>query len=168
MYSSPRDILGFNAARGFVGGATARRRRSQKAILVSMPHAALWVVQRSWERSRLVAQSGFNAARGFVGGATVPICAFGLARCSFNAARGFVGGATPILMAQMKALTCFNAARGFVGGATARRRKSEPVIQVSMPHAALWVVQLPLEGFEEFQVRGFNAARGFVGGATIR
>ena len=94
MYSSPRDILGFNAARGFVGGATARRRRSQKAILVSMPHAALWVVQRSWERSRLVAQSGFNAARGFVGGATVPICAFGLARCSFNAARGFVGGAT--------------------------------------------------------------------------
>ena len=137
-------------------------------LQVSMPHAALWVVQRSWERSRLVAQSGFNAARGFVGGATVPICAFGLARCSFNAARGFVGGATPILMAQMKALTCFNAARGFVGGATARRRKSEPVIQVSMPHAALWVVQLPLEGFEEFQVRGFNAARGFVGGATIR
>ena len=116
--------------------------REPSPMEVSMPHAALWVVQRSWERSRLVAQSGFNAARGFVGGATVPICAFGLARCSFNAARGFVGGATPILMAQMKALTCFNAARGFVGGATARRRKSEPVIQVSMPHAALWVVQL--------------------------
>ena len=36
---------------------------------VSMPHAALWVVQRASART-LTLHGGFNAARGFVGGAT--------------------------------------------------------------------------------------------------
>ena len=67
--------------------------------IVSMPHAALWVVQPQRFRRALGAQSGFNAARGFVGGATctaeweVPLPP------GFNAARGFVGGATASLAA---------------------------------------------------------------------
>ena len=35
----------FNAARGFVGGATSRIHRTIGDCSVSMPHAALWVVQ---------------------------------------------------------------------------------------------------------------------------
>ena len=37
---------------------------------------------------------------------------------------------------------------------------------VSMPHAALWVVQHIPDEFCELLGHGFNAARGFVGGAT--
>ena len=36
---------GFNAARGFVGGAAMGVARGRALLLVSMPHAALWVVQ---------------------------------------------------------------------------------------------------------------------------
>ena len=61
----------FNAARGFVGGAT-------------LP-----------SRFTLSEATRFNAARGFVGGATpqsrLPLL---IAARRFNAARGFVGGAT--------------------------------------------------------------------------
>ena len=63
--------------------------------------------------------------------------------CGFNAARGFVGGATymALCMGMAKDLS-FNAARGFVGGAARNgRRQARPWPQVSMPHAALWVVQ---------------------------
>ena len=38
-------IWGFNAARGFVGGADLIMNRFAEYGLVSMPHAALWVVQ---------------------------------------------------------------------------------------------------------------------------
>ena len=37
---------------------------------VSMPHAALWVVQRDGSRRRVQGGGCFKAARGFVGGAT--------------------------------------------------------------------------------------------------
>ena len=42
----------------------------------------------------------------------------------------------------MAGLCSFNAARGFVGGATKMNAKIELELdEVSMPHAALWVVQ---------------------------
>ena len=37
--------MGFNAARGFVGGATTPDQKGNWWFNVSMPHAALWVVQ---------------------------------------------------------------------------------------------------------------------------
>ena len=40
---------------------------------VSMPHAALWVVQPISLPNVLIAFGSFNAARGFVGGATARI-----------------------------------------------------------------------------------------------
>ena len=116
----PNTSTGFNAARGFVGGAAlamgtiaftllqfqCRTRlcgwcsvvlsvNSRTRITVSMPHAALWVVQhgeviresrkvsfqcrtrlcgwcsRDAPRYRARLGSGFNAARGFVGGAAL-------------------------------------------------------------------------------------------------
>ena len=69
-----------------------------------------------WRAQR--ADRGAHAARGFVGGAALHGGRHALFTASFNAARGFVGGATRA---------------GFWNGV----RPS-----VSMPHAALWVVQL--------------------------
>ena len=60
----------------------------------------------------------------------------------------------------------FNAARGFVGGAAAKILINNILHKVSMPHAALWVVQ-PLSFSGVIDGGGFNAARGFVGGAAI-
>ena len=39
---------------------------------------------------------------------------------------------------------------------------------VSMPHAALWVVQRLTGELSRFRLAGFNAARGFVGGAACK
>ena len=39
---------GFNAARGFVGGAATKNEKCIHVREVSMPHAALWVVQQEW------------------------------------------------------------------------------------------------------------------------
>ena len=62
--------MGFNAARGFVGGAaTIAIAYSRAPHGVSMPHAALWVVQPQGCTACFLAIHGFNAARGFVGGA---------------------------------------------------------------------------------------------------
>ena len=57
-------------------------RRSECRRVVSMPHAALWVVQRSFPDIVCVPHGCFNAARGFVGGAagfshTLPIQIYG-------------------------------------------------------------------------------------------
>ena len=60
---------GFNAARGFVGGAARLCLYGGRLQDVSMPHAALWVVQRASRKFALNLVEGFNAARGFVGGA---------------------------------------------------------------------------------------------------
>ena len=42
--------LRFNAARGFVGGAAVLENVSPADIDVSMPHAALWVVQQQHDQ----------------------------------------------------------------------------------------------------------------------
>ena len=88
------NIVGFNAARGFVGGAASSARSPSMAplvfqcrtrlcgwcsltpfglrhmsVVVSMPHAALWVVQPYGIENVSVRRECFNAARGFVGGA---------------------------------------------------------------------------------------------------
>ena len=86
----------------------------------------------------------------------------------FNAARGFVGGAASMVLTWSLGQFRFNAARGFVGGAALRYQSAYFPQPVSMPHAALWVVQ-PSIGSKDFLVGGsFNAARGFVGGAARR
>ena len=84
----------------------------------------------------------FNAARGFVGGAAPPPMEEVASARSFNAARGFVGGAATLIRNTKGVEVCFNAARGFVGGAAHKiLGNSIKFSKVSMPHAALWVVQ---------------------------
>ena len=108
-----------------------------------MPHAALWVVQLRKGEILVADYASFNAARGFVGGATFIMKNVMIKVLGFNAARGFVGGATKWETSCPHLAHCFNAARGFVGGATGYIEMVEDYIAVSMPHAALWVVQPP-------------------------
>ena len=92
-WRAQRADRGVHAARGFVDGAAFFARKDVKKAMVSMPHAALWVVQpcsrRAMSISRIVSMphaalwvvqpflpnsyenylESFNAARGFVGGA---------------------------------------------------------------------------------------------------
>ena len=59
-----------------------------------------------------------------------------------HAARGFLGGATVDRIGGLLCQNCFNAARGFVGGAAHEFfYRHQKIGAVSMPHAALWVVQ---------------------------
>ena len=84
----------------------------------------------------------------------------------FNAARGFVGGAARNFRGVIRRLMSFNAARGFVGGAATTKSRRQGILSVSMPHAALWVVQRRCTRTYGDALLCFNAARGFVGGAA--
>ena len=70
-----QGLRSFNAARGFVGGATETATKAVTFMNVSMPHAALWVVQHDMQIVMSDGRVGFNAARGFVGGATASLAA---------------------------------------------------------------------------------------------
>ena len=59
----------------------------------------------------------------------------------FNAARSMICGATSHTSPRRMATGGFNAARGFVGGAALSDVADNADVDVSMPHAALWVVQ---------------------------
>ena len=107
-----------------------------------MPHAALWVVQLVGVVTAIMAILCFNAARGFVGGAAFIRVFDWFSQESFNAARGFVGGAatfgdktsfTPLTF-QCRTRLCGWCSLG-------RLLRSLRALMVSMPHAALWVVQ---------------------------
>ena len=74
----------------------------------------------------------------------------------FNAARGFVGGAARVSSGARTSMICFNAARGFVGGAASGVvARAKMTVVVSMPHAALWVVQHRWRGRRTF-IRGVS------------
>ena len=94
-------ILGnicFNAARGFVCGASYKLEVCNSLERVSMPHAALFVVQAYIKTPLPWLLCCFNAARGFVCGARIPWSSKPRTITSFNAARGFVCGARSFLM----------------------------------------------------------------------
>ena len=107
----------FNAARGFVGGAAIYSTKHEPSIL--------WFQCRT----RLCGWCSVSGSST----TSLPAC--------FNAARGFVGGAANMIQFVRVLSMSFNAARGFVGGAADMVRLAKDVETVSMPHAALWVVQ---------------------------
>ena len=117
--------------------------RSRWQFSVSMPHAALWVVQPSRGGAGFVVHSGFNAARGFVGGATKDLLCSQVERQMFQCRTRLCGWCNQALS-----------------------EKPFGWWRVSMPHAALWVVQLTCLPTPASPLHCFNAARGFVGGAT--
>ena len=93
--------------------------QSKSRCFVSMPHAALWVVQPHLDDDEgVLLFTSFNAARGFVGGAASNrrICFAELIAVSMpHAALWVVQPSPPECTHALRG--CFNAARGFVGGA---------------------------------------------------
>ena len=123
-------------------GATYVRYVHDARASVSMPHAALWVVQQGFVPILISRDHSFNAARGFVGGAASIV--------EPRKERKFVSmphAALWVVQQQCLRILLFH-------------RK------VSMPHAALWVVQHQLCVIQTLNIQCFNAARGFVGGAA--
>ena len=141
----PCQIVRFNAARGFVGGAARTARSGNPERKVSMPHAALWVVQQQNFQPPVFNQLCFNAARGFVGGAaSLATILHMIARlfqcrtrlcgwCSFvvtllkflplwfQCRTRLCGWCSIVRKGEILVADCFNAARGFVGGAARHR-----------------------------------------------
>ena len=111
-------------------------------IEVSMPHAALFVVQAEHSIS-----FGTNL------------------EVSMPHAALFVVQVERMPMIVHPSL-CFNAARGFVCGARLSFFANLILSQVSMPHAALFVVQVIKRTLRRISPHSFNAARGFVCGAS--
>ena len=109
----------------------------------------------------------FNAARGFVGGAAAVFTNPFISPESFNAARGFVGGAASIMCHPDFKYPMFQCRTRLCGWcSSAETPEHSAGHDVSMPHAALWVVQ-PSSGLMSWRMAlCFNAARGFVGGAA--
>ena len=134
--------MGFNAARGFVGGAA--REDFQNGTLSLC----------------------FNAARGFVGGAAKKNDMLVERILCFNAARGFVGGAACHPRCILSFRRGFNAARGFVGGAASKIGFFPAAFCVSMPHAALWVVQRDAE-WENQATSGFQCRTRLCGWCSL-
>ena len=132
---------------------------------VSMPHAALLVVQDAYCWDKIHIDSSFNAARGFVGGARTNGCEDSAIKRSFQCRTRLCWWCKKKCNGCPIFIFCFNAARGFVGGARMILFLSKILFVVSMPHAALLVVQGSTQRYQ-LQPFCFNAARGFVGGAS--
>ena len=110
--------------------------------IVSMPHAALYVVQLSLE-SPCLWRACFNAARSIVCGATC---------CRFWR------------MCFVREFQCRTQHCMWCNPGDGRRLRLQA--DVSMPHAALYVVQLFSRSVVAKAMVGFNAARSIVCGAT--
>ena len=112
-------------------------------LSVSMPHAALWVVQHGSRACDGLAGHGFNAARGFVGGAA-KVRGFGrglLNEVSMPHAALWV--VQPYNKRKPPKKLVFQCRTRLCGWCSTGN--AFPVYRldiVSMPHAALWVVQL--------------------------
>ena len=133
---------GAHAARGFVGGAAyqwllylCRKIKFQcRTRLCGWCSAGiaylLFALSRFQCRTRLCGWCNDSGTYSFV-----------LSQIGFNAARGFVGGATTIGQFD-EASVLFQCRTRLCGWCSFARTKSGlDGIRVSMPHAALWVVQ---------------------------
>ena len=183
----------FNAARGFVGGAAGRKwgfkwkhlefqcrtrlcgwcslkdvRPADVDFDVSMPHAALWVVQHSSANIPKTLLRRFNAARGFVGGAAAGIAYLLFALSSFNAARGFVGGAALSFFWIRKGDFQFQCRTRLCGwcSKTVFEPSTRSMTFQCRTRLCGWCSEESFWNFAEYRL-GFNAARGFVGGAAL-
>ena len=132
-----------------------------------MPHAALWVVQRRTLLSDRRILCGFNAARGFVGGAADRPRRHRHRASAFQCRTRLCGWCSLkfkfILIVPI--IVSMPHAALWVVQHTLGYGEGH-LCMVSMPHAALWVVQPCLGYAYAMNSVGFNAARGFVGGAA--
>ena len=141
-WRAQRADRGAHAARGFVGGATVLRRRGRRGILVvSMPHAALWVVQRFYDERKpswgivsmphaalWVVQPSLDYRRGIEEFVSMPHAALWVVQLN--------------LLWDIDCFCWFQCRTRLCGWCNVPDQKGIGVMrEVSMPHAALWVVQ---------------------------
>ena len=136
-----------------------------RVLIVSMPHAAFYVVQprlRPPQRNDWC----FNAARSILCGATES----GVIRISSNTVSMPHAAFYVVQRRQRGWIVCcarsFNAARSILCGATAPLLEFLIRSAVSMPHAAFYVVQRATLSAQAVR-RCFNAARSILCGATF-
>ena len=136
--------IGFNAARGFVGGATMNSSLTPVPLIRFQCRTRLcgWC-------NKLVNKDQVVVA---VFQCRTRLCGWCNEQCRRRCARGRVS------------FQCRTRLCGWCNKEEAQRRTRRTC--VSMPHAALWVVQRGSCSRETSFLTGFNAARGFVGGAT--
>ena len=211
---SPKNFRCFNAARGFVGGAALFLVLYHHQQLVSMPHAALWVVQPlsgtigNFKEARFQCRTRLCGWCSNGGSFAVQHCRWFQCRTRLCGWCSRMNSTAVDVMATFQCRTrlcgwCSKLGTVYLSGAIrfqCRTRlcgwcslvtvsHSASTSLVSMPHAALWVVQhCHREGLRRpyvFQCRtrlcgwcsaagccsslcsrSFNAARGFVGGAA--
>ena len=141
--NTQQETYRFNAARGFVCGAsfpTTIEARSMN-LFQCRTRLCLWCKDIPYLVCKPV-NGSFNAARGFVCGARgIPPRGYTSVLC-FNAARGFVCGASPIQCRtpqQARKFQCRTRLCLWCKGCMAHVNGMGRL--VSMPHAALFVVQ---------------------------
>ena len=156
----------FNAARGFVGGATRAGFWNGVRPSVSMPHAALWVVQQ-FGRHYPHPLGRFQCRTRLCVWCSCVVAKRNSRSSRFNAARGFVSGAARASFVSCLMSLSFQCRTRLCGWCSEQQTYFlAPFLLVSMPHAALWVVQPNSLAFSITKPCCFNAARGFVGGAA--
>ena len=144
----PRDclsfcehVLGFNAARGFVGGAALSPRRITTPLRVSMPHAALWVVQRCGLLQFLVLAE-FQCRTRLCGWCSALPPLRSPPAATFQCRTRLCGWCSFTLSNLMLAIREFQCRTRLCGWCSNTHGFSiGDSVGVSMPHAALWVVQ---------------------------
>ena len=184
-------LQSFNAARGFVCGAAAKRGTSSHGQRVSMPHAALWVVQlrrklgTSGNKVVSMPHAALWVVQHLVGlfrkgrvwfQCRTRLCGW----CNFSDlmeknsvcdvsmphAALWVVQLAKLVFADESAdvFQCRTRLCGWCN--TEEFHHDDQAFGVSMPHAALCVVQLSLQAQAFYSQIRFNAARGFVCGAA--
>ena len=117
-------------------------RRAEDLCNVSMPHAALWVVQPYGIENVSVRRECFNAARGFVGGAADYTGCIVWCAVWFQCRTRLCGWCSMIIGEVYLSATMFQCRTRLCGWCSnIPVRKVNYINCVSMPHAALWVVQ---------------------------
>ena len=134
-------LLSFNAARGFVGGAACYRARDVRRHQVSMPHAALWVVQLLLA-TMTITYSMFQCRTRLCGWCNLKETFDIRRKTGFQCRTRLCGWCNSVIIESPYALSEFQCRTRLCGWCNARFLSVlSPISAVSMPHAALWVVQ---------------------------
>ena len=139
--SHNQQSFGFNAARSILCGATEKEEIGRVTYLVSMPHAAFYVVQLNDCIPSSITRTFQCRTQHFMW-------------C--NCRRVLAKSRSALFQCRTQHFMWCNIERGVFNGKH----------HVSMPHAAFYVVQLHLVELDGLQLMSFNAARSILCGAT--
>ena len=134
--------------------------------IVSMPHAAFYVVELMKEKTRRTKALSFNAARGFLCGGTCVEDPRGVRLCVSMPHAAFYVVERRRFIEEQSVTRCFNAARGFLCGGTFWYIGSNLLFYMFQcrTRLSMWWNISNRSGM--IFVWGFNAARGFLCGGT--